>query len=146
MNDSGNINHLGIVKSISGNTIRVENAPDTACTSCEVSGSCVVSSTDIKIVDVETVNNNYTIGQQVEVILSEKQGAMAMFLAYVFPFILMFIVMLMLSRFTSNEAIIGLVSLGSLIPYYLILFLLRNRVKSNFGFRLGKPVNIGKLP
>ena len=138
MDDTGNIYHTGIVKSVSGSNVKVEVLTESACTSCEVSGSCEISGMKQKEVDVRVINQNYSPGEQVNIILTQKQGMLATFLGYIFPFILIFITLFLMKRYTENEVIMGLSALGILIPYYLILYLMKKQIKSEFGFKIEK--------
>lgn len=138
MDQPGNIYHSGIVKSVSGSNVKVEILTESACTNCEVSGSCEVSGMKQKEVDVQVINQNYKPGEQVNIILSEKQGMLATFLGYIFPFVIIFIMLFLVKKFTENEVIIGLSALGILVPYYLILFLLKKHIRSEFGFKIEK--------
>ena len=62
----------------------------------------------------------------------------AHFIGYLMTFILMVITMVVLSTIGVSELIIGLSSLGVLIPYYLSLFLLKDSIRALFTFRLMK--------
>ena len=138
MDQPGNIYHTGVVKSVSGSNVKVEVLTESACTSCEVSGSCEISGMKQKEVDVRVIDRNFSPGEQVSIILSEKQGMLATFLGYIFPFVLIFITLFLVKNYTENEAIIGLSALGVLVPYYLILYLLKKQIKSEFGFKIEK--------
>ena len=39
-------------------------------------------------------------------------------------------------KVTGNEMVGAIASISVLIPYYLVLFLCRNRIKKDFGFRI----------
>lgn len=142
MDQPGNIYHTGLVKSVSGSNVKVEVLAESACKSCGVSDSCEVSGMKQKEVDVQVIEQNYKAGEQVSIILTEKQGMTATFLGYIFPFVLIFIVLFLANRYTDNEVIIGLLALGILLPYYLILYLLKGQIKSEFGFKIEKLQNL----
>ncbi len=63
--------------------------------------------------------------------MQTELGLKAVFWAYVFPFILM-IVVLVVSSNLFKEWIAGLLSLFVLIPYYFMLFVLKNSFRKAF--------------
>ena len=131
------IYHPGVVRSVNGNYVKVEIIDNTACTTCEISGSCEVSGFHDKIVDIKTLES-FRPGDRVTVIMTEKQGMMASFFGYILPFILVFLVFFLVSRETENELYIGLSGLGILVPYYLILYLLKKHFKNKLAFKVKK--------
>ena len=82
----------------------------------------------------------FTPGQRVEVLLRATQGMNAIFLGYILPFIVLMAVMIVTSKLTQNEGIIGIAALTSLIPYYLVLFVFKNQIKKKFTYVV-KPLN-----
>jgi hypothetical protein len=54
------------------------------------------------------------------------------------PLIIVCFTLILLLKLTNNEALAGLTSILMLVPYYLILWLLRRVIKKNFKFRLVK--------
>ena len=54
------------------------------------------------------------------------------------PFAIMIATLITISRFTNNEIIIGLGALGTLVPYYFSLFVLKDQIKKQFTFLLHK--------
>ena len=140
MRESGDIYHKGIIKNVSGVDVKVEVITESACSSCEVSGSCEVSDKLQKDVDVRVPNGEFENGEIVNVVLTEQQGVLATSLGYVLPFVLILITLFLTSKYTDNELIIGLFALGILLPYYLILYLLKQQIKSKLGFRIEKTI------
>ena len=82
-----------------------------------------------KELDIDCNPSGYNIGQQVLVKLKSAQGMNAIFLGYVLPFLVLLTVMIVVSGMTQNEGIIGLSGLASLLPFYAILYLYRNKIK-----------------
>jgi sigma-E factor negative regulatory protein RseC len=58
----------------------------------------------------------------------------ALFLGYVLPFIILLSVMIILSGQTENEGLVGIVSIASLVPYYLLLYYFREQIKKKFTY------------
>jgi sigma-E factor negative regulatory protein RseC len=77
------------------------------------------------------------VDESVQVFLKKGLGLKAVFWAYVFPFILLFAVLLIASAL-YQEWLAGLLAIGVLIPYYLLLYVLKNSFKSAFKVSVSK--------
>lgn len=130
------IEHAGIVAKITDKSLYINMLVSSACGTCEAKGACLVSESEIKQVEIPATHRNLKEGDEVVVRMDQSQGILAMFLGYVLPFILMIIVLIISLQVSNNEAVSGLLSLGILIPYYLILYMGRHRLKQKFTFTL----------
>lgn len=130
------IEHTGIVSKITDKSMIVNMLVSSACGSCESKGHCGVAESEIKQVEIPSGNTRYKTGDQVVVRLDKSRGMLAMILGYILPFILMMIVLVISSQVSGNEVLSGLLSIGILLPYYLILYLIRNKLKQKFTFTL----------
>lgn len=136
---NNNIKHLGIVESIDGPHVRVKILQSSACSSCSVKGHCNISETKEKIIDIfDGEKARYcTVGQQVMVCGTTSMGMKAVFLAFVLPFLVLLAALFVTMRVTDgDEAISALVSLCTLIPYYILIYLFRNKISRTFSFTL----------
>jgi len=137
MKQTGYIEHQGIVTRVTGKKLSVNLINTSSCSSCHVKGFCNVSDVDNKTIEIlSDVDIQPQKGDKVIVNYEKTLGPKAMFLGYLFPFILVFSVLLIFIETTGNEAISGLMSLLGLIPYYLILYALRNHLKTKFAFKI----------
>ncbi len=138
MNGSQNpIEHKGIIDNIDCDKIYVRILSQSACASCHARGSCPVSKLKEKIIEInKTKSNNYKIGEAVKVTMAKSLGTKAVLLAYFFPFIVLLLSLIILINFTGNQGLSGLISIGLLIPYYLILYFYRNKIKKTFKFQI----------
>ena len=84
------------------------------------------------------ISGKYKKGEVVDVVMSQVQGYKAILIAYVYPFILVFLTLLATTLSGLNELNAGLLSLAILPPYYLIIFILRNKIKRIFVFSIRK--------
>ena len=136
---NNNIKHLGIVESIDGSHVRVKILQSSACSSCSVKGNCNISETKEKIIDIHDKESAdcCSVGQEVMVCGTTSMGMKAVVLAFVLPFIVLLTALFVTMRVTDgDEATSALVSLCTLIPYYIIIYLLRNRISRTFSFTL----------
>ena len=136
---NNNIKHLGIVESIDGSHVRVKILQSSACSSCSVKGHCNISETKEKIIDIHDKKSAEccSIGQQVMVCGTTSMGMKAVLLAFVLPFVVLLAALFVSMRVTDgDEATSALVSLCTLIPYYILIYLLRNKISRTFSFTL----------
>jgi len=135
---SKTIEHEGTVVKVIDNTVVVNIVSASACSACHAKGACIAADTKDKIIEVKNPAATYHAGEQVIVILEESAGYKALFLGYVFPFLVLIATLLTVSQLTKSEVMSGLVAVGILIPYYLGLYFYREKVKKDFTFRIKK--------
>ena len=138
MSQSKSIDHKGRIDSIHGNKINVSFLAMSGCASCHAKGFCSAADMQEKNVEVTDYTNQYNIGEEVNITLKQSLGFRALFLGYVLPFLLVLSMLIGLTSLKFNEAIAGLGALSVLLPYYLILFLLRNKIRKKFTFTINK--------
>ncbi|NOQ27654.1 MAG: Fis family transcriptional regulator [Bacteroidales bacterium] len=138
MANSKSIEHKGRIETIDGNNINVSILAMSGCASCHAKGVCTASDMQEKIVEVYDITNQYQVGEEVNVVLKQSLGFRALFLGYVLPFLLVFFILIVLTLITNNEAISGIGALSVLVPYYIILYILRNKIRKKFTFIINK--------
>jgi sigma-E factor negative regulatory protein RseC len=132
------ITHEGIVQEVRDNNITVSFVSQPACSLCNLKNVCSLAESEVKNLEIISQENNYHVGEKVNVVLSQSSGFRAVFLGYILPLIIVCFTLILLLKLTNNEALAGLTSILMLVPYYLILWLLRRVIKKNFKFRLVK--------
>ena len=131
------ISHEGIVTRIDDNNVEVKILSKSACASCNIKGACNMSEMKEKIISINTPKaNDFQIGQNVMVSMGLGQANKAVVFAYVIPTIILFSMIFILNYFKIEEGINALISIGSLVPYYLILFLFRDKMKRKFEYEI----------
>jgi len=134
MDSKKEVTHTGIVKEIGEGAIKVSIIVQSGCASCQIKGTCNMSEQTDKLLEIECNPFEYKIGQQVLVKLKSSQGMNALFLGYVLPFLVLLTVMIIVSNLTNEEGIIGMAALASLVPYYIVLYYYRNKIKKIFTY------------
>ena len=129
---------MGVVEEIDNDTIKVNITSISACQSCHAKGACSVANVQEKTIEIPS-KANYKPSQQVMITLQQSSGYKALFLGYVLPFLIVLFTLILFTSFTDNEAIAGIVSIGTLIPYYSLIYVMRNKIKKNFSFTV-KPL------
>src|SRR5574344_1580703 len=136
---TGEVSHKGTVISVGQDRISVRIVSESACSACHAAGLCGASESKKKIVDVPVYGDQaYSIGQEVEVCLARKMGLKAVLLSYVIPLVILLILVLSLSYIGFGELASGLVSIGGIAVYYLILYLCRNHLAEGYVFYVRK--------
>ena len=132
----GEIEHKGIVQKVSEDKITVGIITESACASCHAKGACTVADIKEKEVEISRFSGSFYVGQQVIIIGRSAQGFKALFFGYILPFLVIIATLIISGLFTNDEGLRGLLSLGVLVPYYLILFLFRDKMKKILEFEI----------
>ena len=133
------IRHDGIIRNIDNKYYYVSIIARSACASCHARGICNISEIQEEIIEVpRKENKNYKTGDKVEVLMEKTSGAKAVMLGYVIPFIILLITLIVSLSLFKNEGVAGLISIGILIPYYLFLYFIKDRLKKTFVFKIKK--------
>lgn len=138
------ISHTGTIKSINNQHLIVKIISETACFSCHAKGACSSAEQTEKEIEVRQQENNFTVGEQVQVVTSDRLGYRALLFAYLLPLILLVSSLIILVAILKNEAKAAFASILCLVPYYLLLWLLKGKMKESFHFtvqKLSNPVN-----
>ncbi len=135
---SQTIEHTGRIQRIDGTSVQVLITQHSACSGCHAKSACTVSDSAEKLVDAETDDTSLQVGDEVLVCARRSSGMLAVLLAFVVPFLLILLVLVVLRAFVDNEALTGTIALASLVPYYVTLSLFRSRLKSTFRFYVKK--------
>lgn len=136
---TGEVSHKGMIVSVGKDKVSVQIVSESACSACHAAGLCGAAESKKKIVDVPVYGDrSYSIGQEVEVCLAKKMGLKAVLLSYVIPLVILLILVLSLSYIGFGELASGLVSIGGIAVYYLILYLCRNHLAEGYVFYIRK--------
>lgn len=134
---SNNIKHAGVVDGVEGECVRVRILQSSACSACKVAAHCNASETKEKIIDVMDADaSHYQKGDQVMVVADTAVGFRASLYGYLLPLILMVVTLVGVLAATHSEGLAAVSALGILIPYYVLLFLMRNKLRNRLSFTL----------
>ena len=127
----------GIVSKISNGSVTVSLKGNLHCEACNAKSACGVSDSESKEIEIPTPAQSLELNESVEVFLKKNMGLKAVFWAYVFPFVLLFAVLLIASA-SYPEWMAGLLAIGVLIPYYGLLYVLKGSFKNAFKVSISK--------
>jgi len=134
---STEIKHSGVVEAIGSDNIKIRIVQTSACVSCKVAGHCHASDKKDKIVDVYGADaSGLRIGDEVMVVASDRMGWLAVTLGFVVPFVLLVAVLFAVIAVSGDELAAALASLSSLVPYFVLLYLFRNRIRDRISFTI----------
>lgn len=134
---SEKIRHTGTIERIDGDCVQVRILQTSACSSCKVAGYCNASESKEKLIDVTCPDASpYAVGQQVTVSTDAATGFQAVGLGFGVPLVVLVAVIVAVTLATGNEAVAALAGLTSLLPYYVLLYLFRNRIKEKISFKI----------
>lgn len=131
------ITHSGVVDSVEDGCVHVRIVQTSACAACKVASYCNAAESKEKMIDVfcDSVAE-YKVGQQVVVSTSGQVAAKALLWAFGVPFVLLMVVLVLVLLLTGNEGWAALGALAALVPYYIILWLLRDKMREQLAFQI----------
>lgn len=132
------ISHSGKITEITPQYITVEMISASACSSCHAAPMCSLSESKVKTVQVPFDFRDWSIGEEVEVCMKKSMGYKAVWISYVIPLILLFSVLLGVSKAGVPELFSGLAAIAAVALYYLVIFLFRNRLRNEYTFYINK--------
>jgi len=138
MNDmNNNIKHLGVVDEVDDDCVKVRIVQTSACATCQAAGHCTASESKEKVVEVYDKNlSNLKKGDSVTVVAARRTGFMAVLLSSVIPLIILVAAMVLTITITGNEVYAALISIATLIPYYLIIYMAREKIRAQLSFHI----------
>lgn len=131
------IRHSGVVESIEEGCVHVRIVQTSSCAACKVAGYCNAAESKEKMIDVYCdAVADYKVGQQVTVSTSEQVAVKALLWAFGVPFVLLLAMLILVLLLTGNEGWAALSALAILVPYYAILWLLRDKMREQLAFTI----------
>ena len=135
------VSHKGRIIGLTPKTTSVEIISESACSSCHAKGLCGMSEHSSKVIEVPSDPFViYGLGEEVNVVLKASMGHKAVFIAYVGPLIVLTAVLLGLLGLGVAELVAGVSAFAAIAVYYLFIWLLRDRLKSEYVFKIEKQI------
>ncbi|MBU0488688.1 MAG: SoxR reducing system RseC family protein [Bacteroidetes bacterium] len=129
--------HPGMITGIEPGIVTVKIMSVSACSTCHAKGACTAADMEDKIIQIKTASfSQMSVGQQVSVVMKRTLGIRALMFGYLFPFLVLTTSLIIYTIVLDREGIAGLLALSTLIPYFLILYVFRNRIGKHFVFQL----------
>ena len=138
MNPSKVFEHKATVEEIRGNLVRIRMTVTEACGACSAKNICGNTSSKERTLEVPSQNNHYEPGEEVDLIIQQSKGYQAVLIGYAIPVFILILTLILMLNISKNETMAALVSIGSVAIYYLIIYLLKDKINKNFSFTLRK--------
>lgn len=131
------ISHPGIVERVGQETVFVKILAASACVSCQVKKVCNLADSAEKVIEVKNPADRVLHeGDRVDVTMKRSLGGKAVLLGYLLPFVIVLVALVVMLAVTDNEGLSGLVALAMAVPYYIVLYLMRDKLRKTFTFSI----------
>ena len=125
------------MESVAEGCVKVRILQTSACAACKVASHCNASDKKVKIIEVFCDDAaSYQIGQEVRVTASRQVAANALLLSFGLPFLLLMLILIVTLKLSGNEGVAAIAALTSLVPYYMVLWLFKDRIRQRLAFAL----------
>jgi len=129
------ISHEGIVTKITDDELEIKILAQSACAACHAKSACGMGEQAEKILTIpRPKDKEFSINQKVNVRMAIGQGNKAAVLAYLIPIILLLAVLFACLGLGLNEGLSALLGIVAIVPYYIILYQKRNKLKNEFSY------------
>lgn len=136
---SNKITHTGIVHEVAGRHVTVRITQLSACAACQAARHCRSVEARERLVDVVAgQEDHYRVGDRVCVTMTAATGWLALLLAMGVPLLLLGATIVAVHLAGGSDGQAALSGLASLIPYYILLYALRNKVRRSVTFAIEK--------
>ncbi len=134
---SESISHKGKIVKITPQVTTVAFVQHGACSECHAAGLCSMGDVAQKVVELPTdPYNKHAEGDEVEVLLKASMGFKAVYLAYLVPLVILLAAILGLMALGVGEVVAGLSGIAAVGVYYLLLWLFRSRLQTEYVFTI----------
>lgn len=129
--------HQGVIESIDGNRAYIRTLRSSACDTCDASGSCHSNRGNKFRVDVTDDRlAGRKPGDRVVLEMPVAAGRQAVFVGFGLPLVLFVAVLLGMHYAGFGDDCTVLVSIGVLVVYYIIIYMLRGLMDRHFKIRI----------
>lgn len=136
------IKHQGVVEKVDGAHVTVRIVQTSACSACSAKGLCNASESKEKLIDVYDVNVSCHVGERVVVCGTTSMGMRAVILAFGLPILILLLVLFVVMRITDGNSLYSaLAGMGAMIPYYIIIYMCKDKLNKTFSFTIEKHNN-----
>ncbi len=137
MGNRASVRHTGRVEKVDPGSVTVKIVSGAACSGCHAEGYCsLVGNVEKEVL----VKGSFAVtpGETVTVMMEQSTGYSAVAIGYIIPFILLVTSLILLIALSVPEGYAGLISIGVVVAYYLMIYFFRNRIDRKFIFTIKK--------
>lgn len=129
------ISHEGVITKITENELEIKIVSQSACAACHAKSACGMGEQAEKVLTVpRPEGQDFHLFQKVNLTMKVGQGNKAAVLAYLIPIVLLLAALFICLGLGLGEGWSALISIGVLAPYYIVLYLRRDKLKKRFEY------------
>ncbi|MDR1724303.1 MAG: SoxR reducing system RseC family protein [Tannerella sp.] len=132
------IRHRGKIERIEKHKALVRIEQSSACSGCHASAACLSVDKKDKIVEIDSGIDGFAPDEEVIVGVRSSAGFFAVLIAFVLPLTLVVATFFASVEASGSDGIGGIAGLAVLVPYYIVLYFFRDRLKNRIIFTLEK--------
>ncbi len=137
MSEQETVSHEGIITKITDEEIEIKILAQSACAACHAKSACGMGEQSEKILTVpRPKDKDFKLLQKVNVTMAIGQGNKAAVLAYLIPIILLLTALFTCLGIGLGEGLSALISVAALIPYYIVLYFKRDKLRKRFEYNI----------
>ena len=122
---------------ITDDELEIKILAQSACAACHAKSACGMGEQAEKTLLVpRPKDKEFALNQKVNVKMAIGQGNKAAVLAYLLPIILLLAVLFVCIGLGLNEGLSALISFAALVPYYIVLYRRRDKLKEKFDYTI----------
>lgn len=133
---TSNITHSGFVSQVADGHVKVSLFRPEACGGCQMKDYCGGDNDERQ--EFELVANGYQVGDEVQLLMSTSTGLRAVLVAYLVPFAVLLLSLIIGLEMGLTEAEAALVSLSTTGLYYILLKMISKSIKGHFSISIQK--------
>ena len=133
------ITHKGRIVEITPEVTSVEIISESACSACHAKGLCGLGESKTKLVQLPTrAWESRSVGDEVTLAFEATMGHKAVWLAYVIPLVVLVAALMLGLQAGAGELAAGLIAIGCVAVYYLVIWALCTRLRNEYIFNIKK--------
>jgi len=137
MNNKNEIKHQGVIRKITNDFYFVAVERTAACQGCAAKNFCNIATDKSELITIQKLpHQNFNIGDEVTLSISEKMGWKALFYGYMLPFLILMAGIIIPSLVAVPQGIAGIVGIGALALYYVIFGFFSKKIDKEFQFKI----------
>lgn len=131
------ITHSGTVSTIENGVVFITVEATSACAGCHAKGSCTMSETEEKIVEIGAEKHpDLKVGEEVTVVISREAGLYAVIMAYLVPVLLVVVSLWIFELLKMEELLSFGIMLLIVAIYYVLLYLFKKKILNKINIRI----------
>lgn len=138
MTPSKAFEHRGTVAEIRENLIKIKMQVTEACGACKAKNICGSTSAQERELEIHTHTQQFTVGEEVNVVINIATGFKAIFFSYIIPTLLLLGTLFTIMAITHKEGLSALIALLILATYFFILYLQKDRIINSLSIQVRK--------